>query len=44
MPATLIEMGFINNPTEREQLITGSYQNKLAKSIADGIDEYFKIY
>jgi N-acetylmuramoyl-L-alanine amidase len=42
MPATLIEMGFINNTSERQKLITDSYQNTLAKAIADGIVEYFK--
>ncbi|MCM3763521.1 Ig-like domain-containing protein [Neobacillus niacini] len=44
MPATLLEMGFISNSTERQKLFTDSYQNSLAKAIADGIDEYFRIY
>ena len=44
MPATLLELGFINNSSERQKLVTDSYQNKLAKAIADGIDEYFTIY
>lgn len=44
MPATLIEIGFINNSSERQKLITTSYQNRLAKAIAEGIDEYFKNY
>ena len=44
MPATLVELGFINNSTERQKLVTDSYQNTLAKAIADGIDEYFSIY
>ncbi|WP_052352972.1 N-acetylmuramoyl-L-alanine amidase [Neobacillus dielmonensis] len=44
MPATLLELGFINNASERQKLATDSYQNKLAKAIADGIDEYFKVY
>jgi N-acetylmuramoyl-L-alanine amidase len=44
MPATLIEMGFINNSSERKKLVTDSYQNIIAKAIADGIDEYFNIY
>ena len=44
MPATLLELGFINNASERQKLVTDSYQNKLAKAIADGIDEYFRIY
>ncbi|MEH7276219.1 N-acetylmuramoyl-L-alanine amidase, partial [Neobacillus vireti] len=44
MPATLVEMGFINNSSDRQKLFTDSYQNKLAQAIADGIVEYFKIY
>jgi N-acetylmuramoyl-L-alanine amidase len=44
MPASLLELGFINNPSERQKLVTDSYQNSLAKAIADGIDEYFRIY
>ncbi|WHY01142.1 N-acetylmuramoyl-L-alanine amidase [Neobacillus sp. DY30] len=44
MPATLTEIGFINNASERQKLITDSYQNKLAKAIADGVIEYFKVY
>ncbi|MEH7494827.1 N-acetylmuramoyl-L-alanine amidase [Neobacillus niacini] len=44
MPATLLEMGFINNFSERQNLFKDSYQNKLAKAIADGIDEYFKLH
>lgn len=43
MPSTLLELGFINNPTERQRLVTDSYQNKLAAAIADGIDMYFSI-
>ncbi|MFD1848654.1 N-acetylmuramoyl-L-alanine amidase [Oceanobacillus bengalensis] len=43
MPATLLELGFISNPSERRKLVVDAYQNKLAKAIADGIDEYFKI-
>ncbi|NCU17680.1 hypothetical protein GW534_07910 [Bacillus sp. P1(2020)] len=42
MPATLIEVGFISNPSERSQLATDSYRAKIARGIADGIDAYFK--
>lgn len=41
MPVTLIEMGFMSNPVEDRKLVTSSYQNKLAKGIANGIDKYF---
>lgn len=42
MPAILIELGFINNSSERSKLITVSYQDKLAQGIANGIDKYFQ--
>jgi uncharacterized protein YjdB len=44
MPATLIELGFINNDSERRNLISPTYQDKLARAITDGIDQYFRIY
>ncbi len=44
VPAALIELGFINNSSERQNLITDQYQNKLALAIADGIVEYFNTY
>ncbi|WP_284036352.1 N-acetylmuramoyl-L-alanine amidase [Neobacillus sp. 114] len=44
MPATLLEIGFINNSSERQKLFTDSYQDILAKSIVDGIDQYFDMY
>ena len=42
VPATLLELGFINNPTERMKLGSSSYQDKMAKAIVDGIVAYFK--
>jgi uncharacterized protein YjdB len=44
MPATLVEIGFINNASERQKLLREDYQNQLAKAIADGIDKFFKNY
>ena len=40
MPASLVEVGFISNSTESNQLATTSYQDKLAASIAKGIAKY----
>lgn len=37
MPSALIELGFMNNPEELELLASESYQDKLAKGIAEGI-------
>ncbi|MEN1967749.1 N-acetylmuramoyl-L-alanine amidase [Lentibacillus sp. N15] len=42
MPAVLLELGFITNPSERQNLISGSYQKKLAKAITNGVDNYSK--
>lgn len=39
MPANLIEIGFMNNPTELKNLADESYQNKLALGIANGITD-----
>jgi N-acetylmuramoyl-L-alanine amidase len=41
-PATLIEMGFLSNPTERRLLSDPAYQQSLAGAIAEGIDAYFR--
>ncbi len=42
MPAVLVEGGFISNKEERCLLKTRDYQEKLARGIADGVDQYFK--
>ncbi|WP_078543702.1 N-acetylmuramoyl-L-alanine amidase [Litchfieldia alkalitelluris] len=44
MPATLLELGYLNNSSELKKITTDSYQNQLAKAIADGIIEYIKTY
>ncbi len=41
MPAVLIEVGFITHPTEARRLVNRTYQKRLAKGIADGIERYF---
>ncbi|HEY8892210.1 MAG TPA: N-acetylmuramoyl-L-alanine amidase [Clostridium sp.] len=38
VPVILVEMGFQSNATEDKLLITDSYQDKIAKSLAEGID------
>ena len=40
VPVTIIEMGFLSNPTEDRLLNDSSYQDKLAQGIANGIGEY----
>lgn len=41
MPSVLVEVGFITNETERENLFDESYRNKLAQGIAQGILDTF---
>lgn len=43
-PAILVEIGFISNAEERAQLIGEKRKQATAKSIADGIQNYFKQY
>lgn len=42
VPAILVEGGFITHPKERLFLKNPTYQEKLARGIADGIDTYFR--
>lgn len=42
VPAVLVEVGFISNPTEGQKLTTKAYQRQLATSIARGIEQYIK--
>lgn len=40
MPSILIELGFINNPTEAKYLSTAAGQNEMAKAIFSGFRKY----
>ena len=41
VPVTLIEMGFMTNKKEDKKMQKSSFQKKMAKGIADGVDSYF---
>ena len=39
-PTTLIEMGYMSNPTECRKMQQDSYQKKMVYGIANGINNY----
>lgn len=41
-PSSLVECGFITNRAEASKISNSSYQDTLAKSIANGVEEYLK--
>lgn len=40
MPAVLLELGFMSNPTDEALMLTEDYQERCAESIVDGIIEF----
>ncbi|MGO4527709.1 N-acetylmuramoyl-L-alanine amidase [Paenibacillus sp. 2TAF8] len=43
MPAVLLELGFLSNPTDEALMLTTSYQDQCAQAIVDGILEYLSL-
>ena len=41
MPAVLVEVGFISNPSEAKRLIDRKYQKRMALGLANGVERYF---
>nr|WP_246363020.1 N-acetylmuramoyl-L-alanine amidase [Paenibacillus alba] len=42
VPVVLVELGFMTNPEEDELMSEEGYQKKLAKGIADGIEQFLQ--
>nr|WP_199306864.1 N-acetylmuramoyl-L-alanine amidase [Anabaena sphaerica] len=42
-PAVLLELGFMSNPYEFEEVVNPEEQKKMAKTLADGVTEWFKM-
>ncbi len=42
MPAILVEIGFLSNPTEASRLGSSEHQQALARAIASGIEAFFR--
>ncbi|MBR4027882.1 MAG: N-acetylmuramoyl-L-alanine amidase, partial [Lachnospiraceae bacterium] len=41
MPVTIVELGFMSNPTDDTNMQDDAYQVKMVNGIANGIDAYF---
>ncbi len=41
VPVTILEMGYLTNAEEEQQLVTEDYQNKLVQGIVEGLNQYF---
>lgn len=42
IPSILIETGFITNPTEEKNLLSSSYQTKIAQGVYTAVNQYFE--
>jgi N-acetylmuramoyl-L-alanine amidase len=37
MPATLVEIGYLSNPEQEQQLLSGAYQDRIAEALLDAL-------
>jgi N-acetylmuramoyl-L-alanine amidase len=44
MPAVLVEIGFVTNEREAENMLQKDYQRRLARGISDGIEDFIRTF
>lgn len=44
VPAILLEVGYMSNPTEEAMIKQAWFQQKVAENVAKGVDEFFNVY
>jgi N-acetylmuramoyl-L-alanine amidase len=44
MPAVLVEIGFVTNKAEAQRMLETDYQRRIARGIADGIEEFVSAF
>ncbi len=40
MPAALVEIGYLSNPEQEQQLLSAAYQDKIAESLLDALIKF----
>src|SRR5690606_31097009 len=44
VPAVLLEVGYMSNPTEEAMIKQAWFQQKVAANVAKGVDDFFNVY
>ena len=44
MPAVLVEMGFISNPVQEQELLEGHFQASIVEAIVAGVQRFQRLW